>query len=391
MKTNVKKLLALLLALLLIAAFTACSGQQVEEEEYENGYYEEEYDENGGEEEEGDALVFDPDALALLDLPLDEVIIDFPGNPITWAEIHYDMHSLRWTLESMMPSVLWDEHFEQDLYEGDFSFNEFLLHYVIEIALERRSMAVLFEELGQELPEDFNELLIEEVMAAFAVDEEGLAEILYESRIDEETFILLNVAGYQQTRIFELIEVSQDVLDEAIEARGVLRAKHILIQVPAGEDDPEATALIWEIHGQLAGLSGEALFARFDELILEYGEDPGMFSNPDGYTFEPGVMVPEFTAGTQALGLGEMSEPIRAHHGYHIILRLPVEIDATVMMSGGQAPETVRQLAAAGEVRQALEEIRQGLSYTPLPILERIVPNLFFQAQDAQFMGLLEE
>ena len=60
----------------------------------------------------------------------------------------------------------------------------------------------------------------------------------------------------------------------------------------------------------------------FDTLMAEYGEDPGMRANPDGYTFTSGMMVQEFEEGTLALEIGEISDVIETVHGYHIILRI---------------------------------------------------------------------
>lgn len=62
--------------------------------------------------------------------------------------------------------------------------------------------------------------------------------------------------------------------------------------------------------------------ARFDELMVQYSEDPGLAAYPDGYTFGPGEMVEAFEEGTKALAYGAYSpEPVQSGDGYHIILR----------------------------------------------------------------------
>lgn len=88
----------------------------------------------------------------------------------------------------------------------------------------------------------------------------------------------------------------------------VYKAKHILVT---------DQALARQIAEQLA-----ADPSKFDSLLAQYGADPGMKSNPDGYVFGPGEMVSEFEAGTAALAVGEISAPIQSAFGYHIILRL---------------------------------------------------------------------
>ena len=72
-------------------------------------------------------------------------------------------------------------------------------------------------------------------------------------------------------------------------------AKHILISTvddmmnPLSEDEQEQKKkLADEIYNRI--LNGE----DFDTLMNEFGEDPGVQSNPDGYTFGPGEMVAEF-------------------------------------------------------------------------------------------------
>lgn len=67
----------------------------------------------------------------------------------------------------------------------------------------------------------------------------------------------------------------------------------------------------------------------FDKLIKEYGEDPGMTANPDGYVFTKGEMVKEFEDASYALKENAISKPVETQFGYHIIKRLPLP-DLTV-------------------------------------------------------------
>ena len=60
----------------------------------------------------------------------------------------------------------------------------------------------------------------------------------------------------------------------------------------------------------------------FDTLMAEYGEDPGMQTNPEGYTFAANMMVQEFEDATRELEIGEISGLVETVHGIHIILRI---------------------------------------------------------------------
>lgn len=102
-----------------------------------------------------------------------------------------------------------------------------------------------------------------------------------------------------------------------------LRCKHVLIktiddnnaQLP---DQEGLKAKADEVTKRAK--AGEA----FDSLIKTYNEDPGMESNPEGYVFTDGEMVPEFYEGTKALTNNAISDPIQTNYGWHIIQRLPL-------------------------------------------------------------------
>ena len=82
----------------------------------------------------------------------------------------------------------------------------------------------------------------------------------------------------------------------------------------------------------------------FDMLIETYGEDPGMASNPNGYTFTSGVMVSEFEEATIGLEIGEISGLVQSQFGFHIIKR--VEPDPENVMRGPLSDEDDELLAA---------------------------------------------
>lgn len=86
-------------------------------------------------------------------------------------------------------------------------------------------------------------------------------------------------------------------------------AKHVLCP------DEETAATVYE--KAKAG-------ADFDALIAEYGTDPGMVQNPDGYVFTKGEMVLPFETATFAAAIGEITSPVKSDYGYHVIQRLPL-------------------------------------------------------------------
>ena len=110
-------------------------------------------------------------------------------------------------------------------------------------------------------------------------------------------------------------------------ADNYIAAKHILISTvdsTTGETirtDAEAKAEAQKILDRIN--AGE----DYDALMNEYSEDPGLSGNPDGYIFTDGDMVTEFYDGAKALAEDEVSGLVKSSYGYHIIKRVPLDVD----------------------------------------------------------------
>lgn len=119
------------------------------------------------------------------------------------------------------------------------------------------------------------------------------------------------------------------------EGSGV-RVKHILIALPQEEQDEysnlyneqkteEANAYLAEKQKGILPKAQEVLTKvkngeDFDKLIEEYGEDPGMVGNDEGYIVKnDGQFVPEFEEAALKLKAGQVSELVPTVYGYHII------------------------------------------------------------------------
>lgn len=124
----------------------------------------------------------------------------------------------------------------------------------------------------------------------------------------------LDFAKYKEN--IELFVNMQEAYDEAggipplYVPADFVRVKHILVS-----DESQALSLIERIN------AGES----FEILMAEYGEDPGMKREPTmllGYLMYSGTtnFVPEFKqAGLALKDVGDITDPIKSSHGYHII------------------------------------------------------------------------
>lgn len=96
------------------------------------------------------------------------------------------------------------------------------------------------------------------------------------------------------------------------------RAKHILVDNESSEGILKGESFAENILERAKG--GE----DFDTLMEKYTKDPGSDSNPDGYIFTDGEMVPEFEDCVKALGINKFAM-CESAYGYHIIKRLPLD------------------------------------------------------------------
>jgi len=158
---------------------------------------------------------------------------------------------------------------------------------------------------------------------------EALISLLNQSGFSEELYYHYQLLGnlseqILSTEMFKLTKEDAKAyydanLESVFKYDGV-RAKHILIKVKTDENGVSGDAE-WEEAKKTADevYNLTKVGSNFDELIAKYNEDPGMASNPNGYTFGKGEMVQEFEDACYSMEVGEISEPVKSVFGYHII------------------------------------------------------------------------
>ncbi|MDR0896789.1 MAG: peptidylprolyl isomerase [Oscillospiraceae bacterium] len=143
------------------------------------------------------------------------------------------------------------------------------------------------------------------------------------------------------TRTAEAIQADIDAKQAELDLKN---AEH---EAARAQIIPALQPKIDEIKSRLA--AGET----FDALVAEFGEDPGMASNPDGYMVHKDSVAydTDFRDGAMALSaIGDVSEPVLTSFGIHIIEYASNGPSGPVPMTDA-ARETIREelLATAQE------------------------------------------
>ena len=196
----------------------------------------------------------------------------------------------------------------------------------------------------------------------------------------EEYSVLLQEHLYGENGT--LAPTDADILAYAEDELSLYSVKHILLasmDINTREPLDEKTvadkkALAEDLVAQLQASSDP--IALFEQLMHEYSEDPGLAGYPDGYLeVYPGQMVTEFEEASLALEVGEISGVVEAEStGFHIILRLPLEIDTAAYLESYVSEKMLaRQDKWLSEqtitTNEAFEQIDAGVFYDTLLVL----------------------
>lgn len=204
---------------------------------------------------------------------------------------------------------------------------------------------VIAQKEGIELSQDFHDLVdstMTQMTSAFG-GEEIMNYYLWQYPLTIDTYVemceseelnaLLTDARFAEGGTD--YPTDDEVLAYVNDELELYSVKHILrftIDPDTGDSLTEAEiadqkALCDDIIAQLE--ASDNVPELFDSLMHEYSEDTGLAAYPDGYlATEKGQMVTEFEEASLALEVGEFSGIVESDYGYHIILRLPLEVSA---------------------------------------------------------------
>jgi len=185
--------------------------------------------------------------------------------------------------------------------------------------------------------------------------------------IDEIPTLFANVFDDQKTKKGDLIGPFQTNMGvhliKVLDKKGSknvmtveVKARHILIKSNIILSDEKAEQLLTKFRNEI--LEGTK---TFDELALANSQDPGSaVKGGDLGWADPSMYVPEFKDLSLSMPIGEISEPFRTMHGWHILQVMEKrESDTTENATKQKAYGMLFKQRFPAEVYAWMNEIRQ--------------------------------
>lgn len=196
-------------------------------------------------------------------------------------------------------------------------------------------------------PEAFAEKVYSDVVTTFAISSNWITidpntdlsetSLAMVNSYSDDDFAIMGMLKANYVKLVQNIDISNRAFemlgtastDEDIQetyASEYVCAKHVLI----GNRNLETGEALSEADAKKAKQTAEEVLkkakngADFDQLVAEYGQDPGMEGNEVGYVFTYGEMVEEFETAAFNLKENEISDIVETAYGYHIIKKLPL-------------------------------------------------------------------
>ncbi len=287
----------------------------------------------------------DPSALLAAGLqayPADTPVMTVDGETITWDLYYYWLSNALYSYASKMGSLPADyDAAYSDTQTLDEVLRDTVRSYCVYYAAFRAQAKAQAVELSAE-----DEAAIQKTWDDDCTQyggEEAFVEKLAGNCLTKNAFLYYLRSRYLGNALMTSLygENGADVTEtEAAawaEENDMVRVKHILLLTKndAGEalGEEEKTALHAKMEQwltELRALEGDpaALEARFTELMNSESQDTGLATYPDGYIFTSGDMVQEFEDAAFALKDYGLSDIVETSYGYHLLLRLPLSLDA---------------------------------------------------------------
>lgn len=155
-----------------------------------------------------------------------------------------------------------------------------------------------------------------QLLATAAAKGDSLAD----STLIDEVMWPVYTQGRQQ-KWFEVVSATWPVdtsnLEEKYNTGALLSARHILFQVPAGQEATGSDS----VRRKAESVLRQTTSANFAAMAKQHGSDGTKDTGGDLGVFTPEQMIPDFSAAVAALKPGQIGPLLRTQFGYHIIRR----------------------------------------------------------------------
>lgn len=253
------------------------------------------------------------------------------GVKITAGEISFYLTSIKNQMSGTELSD--DEDWQTQEIEGAKAI-DFAKQKALDAAIENISYVEIAKNLKISLTDEEKQrikLMKNNLVSQYGTGS-GYKTFLKQQKISDNFIDMLCESMVYSEKLSQLALSENPITDEKKKQKfeemlsgGCYKAKHILfLTVDEQTRQPLDEEKIKEAEQNANAVYKRALAGEdFDALMNEYSQDPGLSSNPDGYVFSSGEMVPAFESCTASLTIDAIGF-CRSDFGYHIIKRLPL-------------------------------------------------------------------
>lgn len=174
------------------------------------------------------------------------------------------------------------------------------------------------------------------------------AEVVSDAKKGDIIGPIKSGSGFHIIKVMDTRGLQVQEIDE-------VKSRHILLKPSPILSEERAEAMLASFLKDIR--SGEA---EFDKLARQYSEDPGSAAKGGELGWaEPSLYVPEFAQTLTSLQPGQISEPFRTTHGWHIVqLEERRKTDATDKMNSNRAHQLIFRRKFNEELQNWLDEMR---------------------------------
>lgn len=174
------------------------------------------------------------------------------------------------------------------------------------------------------------------------------AEVIADAKKGDILGPIKSGSGFHIIKVMDTRGLQTQEIDE-------VKSRHILLKPSPILSEDRAQAMLVNFLKDIRNGN-----ADFDKLARQYSEDPGSGAKGGELGWaEPSLYVPEFSQTLTSLKPGEISEPFRTTHGWHIVqLEERRKTDATDKFNSNRAHQLIFRRKFNEELQNWLDEMR---------------------------------